>query len=135
MTDTTHAALSSPDVPPTPPPAIRVPGSSERTYACVIHLSTFVAPILGPLVLWLIQKDESSYVDHHGREALNFQITQAAIGLMLVVFGVCTLGVGLVLAVPIVFALGILDLVATIVAAVRANDGVRWRYPLTFRLL
>ncbi|MCE9637660.1 MAG: DUF4870 domain-containing protein [Planctomycetes bacterium] len=83
----------NPHAPP-PPPVNAAVASSERTYACVIHLSTFLAPILGPLVMWLLQKDESKFVDHHGREALNFHITQLLISGVLFVFSVCTMGIG-----------------------------------------
>ena len=122
------------DAPP-PPPSLAPPGSTERTYAAVLHLSTFLFPLLGPLVLWLLQKDESRYVDHHGREALNFHLTLYAAGLALVVLSFVTCGLGMIVAVPAGLALAVGDVVLTIIAAVRAHEGVRWRYPMTYRLL
>jgi uncharacterized Tic20 family protein len=140
MSDSAAAAPMLPHTPPfagaaPPPPHGAAPSSSERSYAVVIHLSTFFAPLLGPLVLWLLQKDESRFADHHGREALNFHITQLLIGFVLTLFCVCTLGIGIVVTLPLAFALAVLDLVATIFAAIRAHEGVLWRYPLTLRLI
>lgn len=85
--------------------------------------------------MWLLQKDESRFIDHHGREAVNFHLTQLAIAVGAMAVGLCTFGLGLVVVVPFLVAMGILDLVATILAAVRANEGVLWRYPMCWRIV
>ena len=125
------------DAPPPPsatPSAATPNGSSERAYAAVLHLSTFPFPLLGPLVMWLIQKDTSSFVDHHGREALNFQLTLVAAGFVLCLVSFVTCGLGAIVAVPVGLALAVANIVLTIMAAVRAHEGVRCRYPMTYRL-
>jgi uncharacterized Tic20 family protein len=101
--------------------------------AChLLALAGLVVPfgnILGPLIMWLVKKDDSAFVDDQGKEALNFNITISIAGfiaflLMFVVIG------GLLL--PII---GIFWLIMTIIAAVKANGGERYRYPLTIRLI
>jgi hypothetical protein len=111
------------------------PKQEERSLGLACHLlalAGLVVPfgnILGPLIMWLVKKDQSSFVDDQGKEAVNFNITISIAGfiaflLMFVVIG------GLLL--PII---GIFWLVMTIIAAVKANGGERYRYPLTIRLI
>jgi uncharacterized protein len=137
---------------PTPPPARdpAVPGgtapidyespggieqnSEARTWGMLCHLSALVQivgipSIVGPLVVWLIKKNEMPFVDDQGKEALNFHITVWIAALVLAPT-IC-IGIGIVL-LP---ALGIAALVLAIIAAVRANNGERYRYPWTLRLI
>ena len=82
--------------------------------------------VIGPLVVWLVKKEEFPFVDEQGKESLNFQITMliyaTVVGLL---FFVC---IGLILA-P---ALAIAYLVLMIIAAIKANDGYHYRYPKYF---
>lgn len=126
--------------PPVPPPAghpdaapATPPTSDEKTMALLAHILGIVTGFLGPLVIWLIKKNESAYVDHHGKEALNFQLT---VLIAAVVFNVilCIPFVGLV-AIPALLALGIADLVLCIMAGIKANDGVLYRYPVSIRMI
>jgi uncharacterized Tic20 family protein len=109
--------------------------SDERLWAMLCHLSTFagyfvpVGNILGPLVVWLIKKDQYALVDDQGKEALNFQISVLIYGL--ISFVLCFVLIGFVL----LIALIIFDLVVTIMAAVQANSGVYYRYPMCIRLI
>ena len=85
--------------------------------------------IIGPLIVWQIKKDEFGFVNDQGKEALNFQIT---ILIYLIVSGLlCFACVGFVLLPAVV----IFDLVFLLIAAVKANDGERYRYPLTIRFI
>lgn len=90
---------------------------------------------LGPLVIWLMKKDTMPFVADQAKEALNFNITILIAGAALVLFSIVTVGIGLVLAVPLGFVLFFYWLIFTIIAAVNANNGVRYRYPLTLRLI
>ena len=98
----------------------------------LVALAGYVVPfgnIIGPLVVWLIQKDKSGFVDEQGKESVNFQITitiAAVVGLILIL--AC---VGVV----VLAAVGIFSLVMIILAAVKANSGERWRYPLCIRFI
>ena len=128
--------------PPQPPAATPTPGESdERMWAMLGHLSAFsafitgIGCVLGPLIVWLIKRDTLPFAGEQAKEALNFNITViiAAIGLWILT--VITLGIGLLLTIPLGLALFVGWLVLTIVAAVKANNGEHYRYPLTLRLV
>lgn len=97
--------------------------------------------ILGPLIMWLVKKDECPFVDECGKEALNFNISMTiyASALILVampaiiipILGIIIFG----LAVVGVFALFIVGLVFIILAALKANEGANYKYPLTIRFI
>jgi uncharacterized Tic20 family protein len=89
----------------------------------------FLGNILGPLVMWLLKKEEHPFVDDQGKESLNFQIT-ATIALC-VSFALCFVLIGLLLF-PLV---GIVTVVLTIIGAIKANEGVAYRYPFTLRFI
>lgn len=119
---------------PTSPTSTTV-SQEERTWALAAHLSGlagYIIPfgnIIAPLVIWLIQKDKMPFVDDQAKEAINFQISVtvyalACIPLLFVLIGI-----------PLLILVGLGGLVLLIVAAIKANEGVRYRYPLTFRLV
>ena len=110
-----------------------------RTWGMICHLSLFAgyvvpcAGLLAPLVIWMMKKEESAYIDYHGREALNFIISIFCVGLVNGLL--CLTGVWLILGIPIAIALAIVGVVMPIIAAIKANDGEHYRYPYIFRLL
>lgn len=110
-------------------------GEGERLYAMFTHLSLIAAhalvPIVPALVMWLIKKDRSPFIDDHGREAINFQISLIVYAIGVAVLGLITCGAGWILWVPL-YALGI---VGMILAAISANRGEFYRYPMTIRFL
>ncbi|MBE9138602.1 DUF4870 domain-containing protein [Nodosilinea sp. LEGE 07088] len=107
----------------------------SRMWAMLAHLSAlsgFVIPfgnIIGPLIIWLVKRDEMSFVDDQAKEALNFNISMTIYMLVSAVLVMVLVGI-LMLAV-----LGIAWLVLAIMAAVKANEGTAYRYPLTLRLV
>ncbi len=107
----------------------------SRMWAMLAHLSAlsgFVIPfgnIIGPLIIWLVKRDEMSFVNDQAKEALNFNISMTIYGLISAVLILVIVGF-LMLAV-----LGVAWLVFAIVAAVKANEGIAYRYPLTLRLV
>lgn len=121
----------------------------DRQYAMLLHLSALAGFLfggllfLGPLIMWLIRKDQSPFVDRHGRAAVDFHISLLIYGLaatlLLVVVAVATLGLGILLLIPAIIVGALLVLVLTIVfpilAALKANDGLEYRYPLAIPLL
>jgi uncharacterized protein len=133
------------DLPPPPPPVTPIGSSSqeERQWAMFAHLSSLLGALItggigvfvGPLVIWLIKKETMPFVDDQGKEALNFNITMAIVGVALVVLTVVTLGIGMLLTVPVGLAAAVAWLVFTIIAAIKASEGVSYRYPLTLRLI
>lgn len=135
-------------IPPPPnDPVVGVPSAEERQWAMFAHLSALLGALLtgafgggwgcflGPLIIWLVKKDTMPFVDDQGKEALNFNITVAIAAVVLVLISVMTLGVGLIIAIPLWIIIGIGWLVFTIIAAIKANEGVRYRYPFTLRLI
>ena len=118
-----------------PPPPAGVPSAEEKQWAMFAHLSALAGciipfgSIIGPLVIWQIKKNEMPFVDDQGKEALNFQIT-AAIA-MLICFALIIVLIGFLL----IWVVAIADLVFIILAAIAANNGTAYRYPVTLRLI
>ena len=111
----------------------------ERTWALASHLSAFaghffpLGNVLGPLVVWLIKKDEMPLVKDQAKEALNFQI---AISLALLACAVMAFTVILaIVAIPLAIVIYLYAIVYTVIGAVKANEGVAFRYPVTLRLI
>lgn len=109
--------------------------SEVRNWAMFCHLSALigmlagVAMFVGPLIIWLVKQNEHPFIDEHGKEALNFQISML-IYLVLLSPTVCVL-VGFVL-LPALF---VVNVVFVIIAARSASNGEAYRYPLTIRLI
>ena len=99
------------------------------------HLSAlagYIIPIgniIGPLVVWLIKKDQMPFVDDQGKEALNFQISVMIYAMVSVILVFVLIGI------PLLIAVGIFNLVMIIVATVKSNAGESYRYPLCIRFL
>jgi uncharacterized Tic20 family protein len=125
---------NSPAPPPIPP--YQTFTEEDKSLAMLCHLLGIFTGFIGPLILWLVKKDSSAFVGHHGREALNFQIT-----LMLVMLGLGSVTVVMMFVVvgifliPVMFVVPILALVAEIIAAVAAQKGEWHRYPCCIRLV
>ena len=115
---------------------------NSNTLAACCHLLSFtgylgngVGFVIGPLILWLIKKDSVPEVNYHGQEALNFNISIFIYSLALGVMCFLTLGLGVLIAIPGFIGLVILHFVCTILAAIKANNGETYRYPMTLRLI
>lgn len=102
------------------------PTSDEKTMALLAHVLTLVAGFLAPLVIYLVKKDESSFVTAHAKESLNFQIT---VFLAIIVLFVTIIGAALVVVV------GIVTLVLVIIATIKASEGKLYKYPVNLRLI
>lgn len=98
------------------------------------HLSAFSVflvpiPVIGPVIVWAVKREDHPFIDHHGREAVNFNLSVfvyaivAAVSLLLLV--------GIVL-LPLVF---LLWFIVTVVAALKAAAGEWYRCPMTIRFL
>ncbi len=100
-----------------------------RNMAVLCHLLAIFTTFIGPLIIWLLKKDEEPFVDNQGKEALNFQITVVLAMLVSTLLSAVCIGIPLLIAIPIV------DIVFCIIAAVKAGNGIAYRYPLSIRLL
>lgn len=129
-----------------PPPPTAAPSAEEKQWAMFAHLSALLGGLLtgavggwgcflGPLIIWLVKKDTMPFVNDQAKEALNFNITVAAIFLVLWILTVVTLFIGALLTFPLMAIVGVAALVLIVIAAVKANDGIAYRYPLTIRLI
>jgi uncharacterized Tic20 family protein len=128
-------------------PATTGVSAEERQWAMFAHLSALLGGLLtsgwggsfgffiGPLVIWLMKKDTMPFVNDQGKEALNFAITVSIICVALLMLTVLSLGIGALLTIPLLLAVGITSLVLVIMAAVKANEGVAYRYPFAIRLV
>lgn len=142
----------------------------QKNIATFIHLSTFsrfmipFGNFIGPLVLWIMNKDKSEFVDAHGKQAINFQISillyAVIIGMLTIPFFIFNLISGLdfldintfdsihiniTKPSPLLYITGgfaflaiigfILELVFIVKAALSARDGHQFQYPLTIKFL
>lgn len=101
----------------------------ERMLSMLIYLVSFFAPLIGPLIIWLIKRDESSFVDYHGKQYFNFLISYTIYGIGSAILIILVIGILLAIAV------GILSFIFTLVALVKANNGERYRIPLTIQFI
>ncbi|QYK48671.1 MAG: DUF4870 domain-containing protein [Phycisphaeraceae bacterium] len=109
---------------------------SERVYAMFTHLTSVLGlfiglPVLAALVMWMIRRKDSPFLDDHGKEAVHFQLSLVIYGIALVPIAFVTLGLGAVVGGMCVLALGV---VGTVLAAQAAHRGEYYRYPMTLRL-
>lgn len=130
-----------------PPPPAGSATAEEKQWAMFAHLSALAGGLItsgwagnigffiGPLVIWLMKKDTMPFVADQAREALNFAITVSIAFLALMLLTVLSLGIGALLTVPLMMVIGITALVLCIIAAIKANGGVAYRYPFALRLV
>ncbi|HVL00857.1 MAG TPA: DUF4870 domain-containing protein [Dongiaceae bacterium] len=107
----------------------------ERNWGMFCHLAGFAGllipfgSIVGPLVIWLVKRDQMPFVNYNGKEALNFQITYGvafliSVALMSVLIGFLLIAV-----------VGIAWLVFTIIAISASSKGEYYRFPYIFRVI
>src|SRR5690625_3348452 len=99
----------------------------ERLFSMLIYLLSFVFPVVAPLVIWILKKDQSDFVNHHGKEYFNFLLSYAIYSFISAILIIVLIGIFLLI------VLGIMVVVFTIVAAIRAFEGERYRFPLVIR--
>jgi uncharacterized Tic20 family protein len=153
---TEQPASPEPDASPEQPAGAEQPASTEqfasvqqeqvseevnkdaRMWAMFCHLAGlagFVIPvilsgIIAPLIIWQIKKDDHPFIDENGKEALNFQISIGIYALVsILLIPLFCIGAFLLTAV------GIFNLVFMLIAAIKANNGFHYRYPLCIRFI
>ncbi|WP_426143740.1 DUF4870 domain-containing protein [Pseudomonas sp. DWP3-1-2] len=111
------------------------PDSEIRQWAMFCHFAAFFGLIfpfgnvLGPLIIWQIKKEADPFIDAQGKEALNFQITVSIAAM------ICMLLMVVIIGFPLMVLVGVGALVLTIIGGMKANDGLPYRYPFTWRLV
>ena len=112
-----------------------LPGKEARTWGMACHLialSGIIIPfgsILGPVILWVIKKNDDPFIDDQGKESINFQIT------LLIALLVCILLALVVIGFFLMIALGIYAIVMVVIASMKANEGEAYRYPYCIRFI
>jgi len=105
------------------------PNSDEKTIAALSHILTFAAPVLAPLIIYVIKKNESAFVAKHAKESLNFQLTLMILFISFAILMMVLVGFFLV------WALGVFSVILIIVATIRASEGRIYRYPFNIRFI
>ena len=113
------------------PPAISLTGptNDEKMIAMAAHLVTFLSSFIGPLVIYLVKKDESAFVGDQAKEVLNFHLS------LLFYFAVAFLSVFVFVGFVLIPVLGLFAMGVTIIGAIRAYEGKMYRYPLCIRFI
>jgi uncharacterized protein len=106
-----------------------MPSNDDRLIAAAIYVISFFTAFIGPLVIWLIKKNDSQFVDFHGREYLNFVISFFVYSIISGILTVIFIGF-IMLAI-----VGVVTVVFTIIGAIKAYEGKEYRIPFIFRLL
>lgn len=107
-----------------------------RKWAMICHIIALVGLLgngigflLGPLIVWLLRKEDHPFIDEQGKESVNFQITMIIIALVSLLL--CLLFIGFLL----LWAVGIIMVIFPIIGAMKANEGVHYRYPFCIRFI
>jgi uncharacterized Tic20 family protein len=137
----------------TPPPPVTPPAaaSAPMDYASATSAAAYAGPapdkdamnmgmlshllgILGflpPLIIWLVKKDAHPFIDDQAKESLNFQITLLIAWFVVAIVSCLTLGFGGIL-IPILL---VANIVMCVIGAMKAKDGIAYRYPFAIRLV
>ena len=138
MSEGPGSPYGAPNPPPIPPQTAELAptlSSDVTNMAMLCHLLAFtkyftaIGHIVGPLLVWLWKKDEHPFIDEHGKESLNFQISMTiylliSAPLLCIVVGFFVWG-----------AIVVADAVLVIIAGLKAANGEHYRYPMTIRFL
>jgi uncharacterized Tic20 family protein len=143
LTDTSHDATVVEPVATESSPGLTV---NDRQMAAAAHLVALlaalmtswfagIAGVIGALIIWFIVRDRSAFAAEHAKEAINFNLSMFIYAVATVILLIFTLGLGIVIALPLWIVLGVAWIVCTIIAGFKAYDGQTYRYPLTMRFV
>ena len=129
----------------TPPPVTSTPAqplsaSDEKLWATLIHVGGIIIGFISPLVGYLVLKDRSSFVEAHSKTALNFQITISGIQIVNFILGlilsIVTIGIWGLTVQPLIFVAAlVVNIIFSIIAALKANRGELYSYPLAIKFI
>ena len=114
---------------------IIVADKDQRTWAMFCHLSALAGllfpfgSVIGPLIVWLVKKEEMPLVAEHGRKSLNFQLT------MMIAYIVCFMLMFVVVGVILLPLVALFSLIMVVVSAIKANDGKEVNYPMAIEFI
>ncbi len=122
--------MDSEKVPPVKSSELEL-SNDDRTWGMLSHLSYFLTFVIGvscvaPLIIWIIKKDSSEFIEDQAKEALNFQLSAFIVSLVLA---------ATICGIPLILVVLIMSIVYSIQAGMAANRGEYYRYPYTFRII
>lgn len=126
---------------PTDDPEYSVPGEHPWAMACHLALFAnffFLVGLFIPLLIRETKRSEDPEVDYHAKEALNFQLNVVPLAIVLIVLSLLATGSNCILLAPACLGLPALVVAATgyaVIAAMKASEGKRYRYPFIKRLI
>ncbi len=104
-------------------------------WSMFLHLSQllgFAIPVLGwcvPVLMWMGKRDSSPVIDEHGKNVINWILSQIVMGVGCAILSIIWIGI------PLAFILLLLGVVFPVMGAFKAKEGRIWRYPCTFQFL
>lgn len=116
-----------------------LPEGQARTWGLILHLSMLAGALIPlggyiiPIVIWQMKKSEFPGIDRHGKNAVNWMITAFIFAVACVILIVTVIGA--IIGIPGLWALGLISLAFPVIAAIKANGGEAWKYPLAFEFL
>lgn len=105
----------------------------QKTYITLMHLSQFagfILPGLGfltPIIMWILKSKENSEIDRHGKNIANFMIS------MIIYATISAILIILIIGIPMLIAIGFIEIVFIILASIKASNGEYWKYPLSIQ--
>ena len=118
---------------------------NDKNYSSITHLSGFAGwffpfgNILAPLVLWSVKKNESSFIDEHGKAAVNFQLSIMLyvflLAILCIPIAIFTLGIGIIAIIIGIIPAVLLKISLIILASIKANNGEDYNYPFTINFI
>ncbi|MBN8835676.1 MAG: DUF4870 domain-containing protein [Sphingobacteriia bacterium] len=105
------------------------PTQDEKNIAMLSHLLTFIAPIIAPLIIYVLKKNESPFIEAHAKESLNFHLTATLFFIVSIILIIVLVGILLLC------VIGLATTVLAIVATIRASEGRIYQYPFTIRFV
>ena len=110
-------------------------GTDEKNYCTLLHLAQFAGfmiPLAGmilPIAMWLIYKEQNTFIDQNGRNVVNWIISEVIYFIICIIL--CFVLVGFLL----LAALGIVGIIFAVIGAIKASQGTAWKYPMTIRFM
>ncbi|MDP2069592.1 MAG: DUF4870 domain-containing protein [Lutibacter sp.] len=118
---------------------------NDKNYSSITHLSSFAGwifpfgNVIAPLVLWIAKKNESAYIDNHGKAVVNFQLSlilySFLLALLIIPITIFTLGLGLIAVILGIIPIIILIIASAISASIKATHGEYYQYPFTIEFI
>lgn len=121
--------------PPSTQPLVK-PSNDERLMALLSHLSLLVphAGIVAPLIIWLLNQDKAPFAAYQAKQALFFHVFVIVATWVIVIgsilLGIVTLGLALIVLLPLLAALNLVPMVLGIIGAIHSYEGRDFRYPI-----